>query len=178
MFNKSKLLSISICISSLTACSVFHDNDTTYAPATKYNSGAQLYPESYDSAPIAAPSTKTVVVPESYHVSTTAAPASAKNVDQSWISAQNPGAFTIEIADSDKPSQVSSALANTPKTARTAEIKYKNAGKDYYKAVYGTYPTYQDAENALKTLPENVKQSAGVKTWGSVQTTLQAESVN
>ena len=53
-----------------------------------------------------------------------------------------------------------------------AEIKYQNQGKAYYKGVYGSYPSFDAAQQALNNLPDDVKKGAGVKTWGSVQSSV------
>ena len=82
---------------------------------------------------------------------------------------QNAQGYTIELADGDKAAQVAGALYKAPKNQRTAEVKYQQGGKTYYKGLYGSYPSYDAAQQALSTLPADVKQKAGIKSWGSVQ---------
>ena len=77
--------------------------------------------------------------------------------------------YTIELADGDKASEVANTLYKAPKNDRMAEIKYQKDGKTYYKGVYGSYPSLEAAQQALTTLPDEIKQKAGVQTWGSVQ---------
>lgn len=114
-------------------------------------------------------SRKVVKVPEGYHVGSDHSPASFKDREKSWVNRQNPQNYTILLDDNEKASEVASTLQKAPKDARKAEIKYERGGKRYYKGVYGTYPSYESAQKALNSLPDDLKQNAGVKTWGSVQ---------
>ncbi|MFI4919644.1 MAG: SPOR domain-containing protein, partial [Legionellales bacterium] len=113
--------------------------------------------------------TQGVVVPESYHVGAYHSPVSFKDMDQSWVSRQNPQGYTIEIADDAKASEVARKLYNTPKNDRMAQVQYQRNGRVYYKGVYGTYSSSDAAQKALDALPPDIKQGAGVKTWSSIQ---------
>ncbi|WP_419418862.1 SPOR domain-containing protein [Legionella sp. D16C41] len=123
----------------------------------------------YSSSPLP---TSEVKVPESYHVGAYHSPTRAKDRDKSWVSSQNPQGYTIELADDEKPAQVAKKLYLAPKNDRMAEIKYQRDGKAYYKGVYGSYPSKEAAENALNNLPADLKQNAGVKDWGSIQSSV------
>lgn len=166
-----RIISVSITAVCLSAC--MFDGNNSYSP---YNFGPSepattLYPEGYDTTqfnqqPIEkASSSGNVVVPQSYHVGM-GAPQSSKDVDKSWVNSQNPESYTIEMADSDKASAVANVLYKAPKSERTAEIKTSN---DHYKGLYGTYPTYEAAQEKLNSLPSDLKQNAGIKTWKQVQ---------
>jgi len=171
MFNKTRVLSICLCISNLSACT------TTYEPRSSANyqystdTTAQLYSEGYDGGGYYSDAyqEKTVVVPESYHVGVNHSPTSHTDRDKTWVNSQNSQRYTIELADDEKPSEVANTLYKAPRSERMAEIQYQRDGKTHYKGVYGSYPNYEAAQEALKSLPEDVKQKAGVKTWGSVQ---------
>lgn len=115
---------------------------------------------------------KAVVVPESYHVGRYHAPTSHKDRDQSWVESQNPQGYTIELARGDKAAQVANALFKAPKNDRMAQVKYQRGNTTYYEGVYGNFPDYQSAEQALSNLPEDVRQKARIKTWGSIQNQL------
>lgn len=110
-----------------------------------------------------------VRVPNSYHVGEYRSPQSHKSRDKQWVKRQNPGAYTIELSNSAKASKVAKDLHKTPKNNRMAQIKYKKNGKTYYKGVYGSYNSKQDALKAMNNLPSDLKAKAGVKKWGSVQ---------
>ena len=85
------------------------------------------------------------------------------------MNSQNSQAFTIELADEEKASQVANTLYKAPKNERMGEVKYQRDGKTYYKGLYGSFPSYEAAQQALSALPSDVKQNAGIKKWASVQ---------
>jgi septal ring-binding cell division protein DamX len=113
-----------------------------------------------------------VSVPESYHVGQYQSPVSFKDRDRNWVTSQNAQGYTIELADDEKPAVVAKKLYNAPKNDRRAQIKYQRGGKSYYKGLYGTYNTPAEAQKALESLPDDVKKSAGVTSWGNVQGNL------
>ena len=173
MLNNTRIISICLCISGLSACTT--DDTSTYTTAQPYQpytySGTQLYPESYENTGYTEPpqTSSTVEVPETYHVSASHSPTPHTDVDREWINSQNAQGYTIELADGDKASQVAGALYKAPKNERTAEVKYQHDGKTYYKGLYGTYPSREAAQQALDALPADAKPNAGIKTWGNVQ---------
>lgn len=115
---------------------------------------------------------KQVAVPDSYHVGEYHSPVSFKDRDRTWVAGQNPKGYTIEVADDEKAAQVAQKLYKAPKNDRMAQVKYQKNGKPYYKGLYGTYNNAADAQKALDALPPEIKQGAGVKDWGSVQSNL------
>lgn len=160
-----------------------------YASACTYNpngyanyrsyvyEGRPLYPESYESdiyyyKPYEYQERKQVKVPETYHVGAYRSPISHKDQDKTWVEGQNPQGYTIEIADKEKASEVAGQLQNVPKNERRAEVRYERDGKTYYRGLYGSYPNLEDAKKAMGTLPANVQEGANVKTWGSVQSSV------
>lgn len=177
MITKTKIISLTVCLASLSACGTFNSSayDSTYSNYSN-QAGTQLYPEGYENGGAAYTSTlpekKEVVVPESYHVGPYQAPTSFKDRDTSWVSSQDPQGYTIELANGDKPADVAGILQKAPKNERMAEVKYQNQGKAYYKGIYGSYPSFDAAQQALNSLPEDVKKGADVKTWGSVQSSV------
>lgn len=173
MLTKRKILVVSFSMMALSSCTsdYFGGYD---AYQTNTNQGSMLYPEGYDSTVtvVDVPQKQAVVVPETYHVSAYHSPAPPKDVDRNWIDGQNPQNYTIELADGDKPSVVAGAMSKTPKNERMAEIKYQHNGKSYYKGLYGSYSNYDEAQQALNALPEDVKKGAGIKSWSNVQQTV------
>lgn len=175
MLTKTKLLGISLCAMNLSACMI-DQGQYSNSHYESYNyENTPLYPEGYenissvDSDQARPQATSTVVVPESYHVGTYQSPTPPKDLDRAWVNDQNPQMYTIELADDEKPARVAGVLQKAPKNEHMAEIKYQNNGKEYYKGLYGSYPSAEAAQQALSALPQDIKQSAGIKTWGSVQ---------
>ena len=174
MSHPIRLVSLCFCISSLTACAISNDDsyNNSYNQASPPPYGSEVYPQGYETGgyTIEQPQSKgSVVVPETYHVGAYHSPAPSKDVDTGWINNQNPQGYTIQLADGDKASKVANTMQKTPKSERTAEIKYQHDGKTYYQGVYGSYPNAEAAQKALDALPADVKQNAGIKTWDSVQ---------
>ena len=171
----SAIISITLCVFSLSACTSLYNKpsyNTQSANSKNRDAAIQLYPDGYDNGGAYAPdqiNAKTVGVQNSLHVDDTAAPPSFKDRDNSWVSKQNPQGYTIEIAHGEKANDVASTIQKAPKNERAAEVKYKQDGKQFYKGVYGSYPTYEAAQQALNALPDDVKQGASVKTWGNIQ---------
>lgn len=137
--------------------------------------GQVIYPENYEGYPgdyrygDVQQEKKQVIVPETYHVGSYHSPARAKDRDRNWVQSQNPGGYTIELATGSKASQVAGKLHKAPKSNRRAQVKYQQNGQAYYKGVYGSYSSYQAAQQALNNLPDDVRQGAQIKSWGSVQ---------
>ena len=161
---------------SLSAC-------VSYEP----NSGMRFYNHAWDGSPLyseyhegnynaqdySTRRTRQVVVPETYHVGSYHSPARASDRDNSWVNRQNPGNYTIELTRGQKASEVAKKLHNAPKTNRRAQVKTHQNGTTQYKGVYGSYPSYQAAKQALDALPSDMRKEANIKSWGSIQGTSQ-----
>jgi septal ring-binding cell division protein DamX len=171
MWNKTRLLCLCFCSFCFTACTSYgpSNNDSIY----QYSSvSTPIYLEDYSDNGYysdESQSKKEIVVPDSYHVGMNHAPSSHTDRDKEWVNNQSAESYTIELADGDQAAEVAKTLYKAPKKERMAEIKYQRAGKTYYKGLYGTYPNYEAAQEALKSLPEDMKQKAGVKPWSSIQ---------
>lgn len=137
-----------------------YDETQYYSPQT-YRGGADYN--------FGTPSSHGVTVPDSYHVGAYHSPTPHKDRDKHWVQSQNPQGYTIEIADEEKAASVARKLYQVPKNDRAAEIQYQKDGKPYYKGVYGTFNTQDEAIKALENLPESLKKGAGVRNWGAVQ---------
>lgn len=184
MSQSIRLFIIAACSLGVTACMVDGTNSypDTQAHGMPGTPGTALYPEGYenitsydlpnDNQDRESISSGQVVVPESYHVSSYQAPATAKDLDRSWVNSQNPQTYTIELANSNKAAQVARVLFKAPKNERTAEVQYQRGGREYYKGLYGTYPSYEAAQQAYNSLPEDIRQTAGIKKWSNVQNNL------
>ena len=177
MLTKTKIVGLSLCAVSLSAC-MMGGGQGGNSDYQSYNyENTPLYPEGYESTAVyddrmgAGPG-KDVVVPESYHVGAMQSPISPKNLDKSWVNSQNPMAYTIQIASDEQASRVASTLQKAPKSERMAEVKSQRNGKTNYIGLYGSYPSSEAAQQALNALPEDIKQGAGITSWGSVQQTI------
>lgn len=164
-----------ICLSATALVACTSDNSVNYNSYESYNYANTLdyTPQSYgynpDMQQYQYQSSGQVNVPESYHVGAYRSPTSHKDRDRDWVNNQNPQGYTIELGDGEKASQVASKLYNAPKSDRMAQIKYYRNGTRYYKGVYGSYNSYDEAQKAYNALPDKVKQGAGIKNWGNVQ---------
>jgi septal ring-binding cell division protein DamX len=173
MLRKTKTTLLILCATSLAACTSY--NPHGYANYRSYLwEGQPLYPESYEDEYHDHPSSssnpkKEVVVPESYHVGPYASPVKPKDRDQTWVATQNPQGYTIELSDQEKASEVAGKLQQAPKENHRAEVRYEREGKTHYKGLYGTYPSYEAAEQALDALPEAVRAGARIQSWREVQ---------
>jgi len=173
--NKIQLCAVIACAAGLASCGL-SNNDTLYTSYTykPYNYDETLYYSSQTyrggvDYNVGTPS-RGVTIPDSYHVGANHSPTPHKERDRDWVQSQNPQKYTIEIADDAKAASVASKLYQVPKVDRSAEIKYQKDGKTYYKGLYGTFNSQDDALKALQSLPDDLKKGAGVKNWGSVQT--------
>ncbi len=169
-----QVISVSLCVLNLSSCMLNEQSSSgNYVPYGYQNS--DLYPEGYENvSTYQEPVFKqtNVVVPESYHVGAYHSPTPPRDMDKNWVQTQNPQGYTIEIANDEKAAHVAGALQKAPKSERMAEVKYQNKGKAYYKGLYGSYDSQEAAQQALSALPDELKQEAGIKTWGSVQNNL------
>lgn len=176
MLTTLRIISVSLCTISLTACMIDGTSQIDY-PSNGYQN-SPLYPEGYDNAGYysnyreEARTQKNVSVPESYHVGAYRSPVAPKDVDKAWVAGQSPQAYTIELANDEKAARVAGTLQKAPKSERTAEVKYHQQGKVYYKGLYGSYPTQQAAQDALNALPDDVKKGSQVSAWGNIQDNL------
>lgn len=177
---KTKMVVVAMMALGLSACSGWYSDGPDYNKTyhSKRDSSIQLYPDGYDNggayAPTQGVSSKKsdgMMDDASNTSSVPAVPAttSFKARDGSWVGKQNPQGYTIELSNGENASEVASSLQKAPKSEPGAEVKYHKDGKQYYKGVYGSYPTYEAAQQALNGLPEDVKKGASVKTWGNIQ---------
>lgn len=175
MFINSKCLTIYLISVGLTACvstEASYQNVQTYPESYvyqpyKYEEPGYYQTQAYDYSRnySATPAT----VPDSHYTGSYRSPTSHKDMDRNWVNSQNPKAYTIQIDENEKASQVAGRLYKAPKTERSAQIKYDRDGRSYYKGVYGSYNNYEDAQKAFNKLPAEIKQGSGIKSWSSVQ---------
>lgn len=166
---------LGLCTVGLSSCVSYQENYTPGYQAYVYDN-SQLYPQgNYRMlhSDERNQGNQAINVPDSYHVGEYHSPVSFKDRDRNWVSSQNAEGYTIEVADDEKASQVAEKLYKAPKSDRMAQVKYQHHGKTYYKGVYGTYNNAKEAQKALDALPEDIRNGAGVKSWGSIQNNLE-----
>jgi hypothetical protein len=176
-----KQIILLISISNLVSCGLpnYNSTDGIYDNYYKYDESKYysktFYSQAYD---LGGPDNykyqpkREINIPDTYYTGAYRSPTSHKDMDKSWVQGQNPQQYTIEVADDEKAARVASKLYRLPKTDRSAELKYQKEGKVFYKGVYGTYNSKEEAEKALNNLPTDLKEKAGVREWGSVQSTV------
>ncbi|MFC3909468.1 SPOR domain-containing protein [Legionella dresdenensis] len=175
---KTRTLISGLCLCLMAGCTMVDDdnmgsNYPAYQPYNYNDMQYQNYNVTIDYTNQTQPEYgRNAKVPDSYHVGAYHSPTPAKDVDRQWVNSQNPQGYTIEIADSEKASHVAKQLYKAPKKDRMAEIKYNRNGKAHYKGLYGSYNSKEEAQEALNSLPDDIKQGAGVKNWGNVQTNV------
>lgn len=183
MNNNIKFAVVGLCVLGLSSCMIM--NDTTSAslnypayhtydnnqyylqntynmPNTNYKYDNYKYNEAYQTK-------QDILGSDSSPVSEARTPVSFHDRDHSWVSSQNPQAYTIELSEGEKASQVAQKLYKAPKSEKMAQVKYQQNGKNYYRGVYGSYNSAAEAQKALDALPPEIKNGASIKNWGSVQ---------
>ncbi|MBA2709694.1 MAG: SPOR domain-containing protein [Tatlockia sp.] len=172
MIKKAGILTTGILSISLAACTSYEANNqnvyTSYsAEPIHYQPIKYASVQPYETR--SGYSGSITTVPDSHYTGSYRSPTSHKDIDRSWVDNQNPNSYTIQIGESDKAYQVAGRLHKTPKTERSAEVKYDRNGQSYYKGVYGSFNSQEDAQKALNSLPPEIKQGAEIKSWSSVQ---------
>lgn len=176
--NVLKHISLSCCIAGLFSCAEIYSDKTLYTNDNPINShtlydASQIFDDN-SNATMNEQEVKRqqVKVPDSFHLGASHQPIPHQDLDKKWVNDQNSAGYTIALGESEKASQVASKLYQAPKNARMAQVKYYRNGNPYYQGVYGSYNTYEEAQNALKALPRDLQQTAGIKNWSKVQNAI------
>jgi len=167
------ILPVSVLALSLSSCQYFGDSGSgsqhaqnnnvyDYPPIPYQPEGAALSSEASPPRP------KPVTIPKSYYLAS-GTPVAHDTIDEDWVSGQSPNGYTIQLANDEKPSVVAKTLANTPKNARTAQVRYQKDNQTLYMGIYGSYVDKAAAEAALNKLPPDIKEKASIEPWSKVQ---------
>lgn len=175
-----QITTVLVCTIGMSACSTMNFNDShhnsAYPDYTNNYNNSSLYPESYESTsyPLEDSYIDNKQNFNSVHSSAQITqPLPAKDVDHQWINNQQPNSYTIVLSQSESPAAVAGTLSKAPKKERMAEIKYQHGDKTYYEGLYGSYSSKPEAEQVLSTLPIDIRLSANITQWSSVQQQVQ-----
>jgi len=115
--------------------------------------------------------------PEPEPVASAAAPstASASNGGQSWLLAQNPQDYTLQLLATHSEDLMRTYLDKHQFNEPVAYFAFQREGKQWYAAVYGAYSAKDKAESAVATLPPEVgKNTPWIRQFGGIQKILKA----
>lgn len=88
------------------------------------------------------------------------APAGGAAKRATWIRAQNPQHYTVQLSASKSEQSILSFVQKHNLGAQAAYAKTNRQGEDWYVAVYGSYPNRQKAKQALAALPQALRKSS------------------
>jgi len=91
---------------------------------------------------------------------TIAADQKAKILREKWLLEQDPRHYTIQIlaVRQEKPLLKFIEETRINNRGRVAYFRSKLKGKDWYRLLYGVYPSKKSADSALNNLPSNIRQ--------------------
>jgi len=109
-------------------------------------------------AKTAIPSNAAVIKKKS--AATNTADQKAEILRENWLLEQNPRHYTIQIlaVRQEKPLLEFIKETQLNNRGRVAYFRSKLKGKDWYRLLYGVYPSKNGAESALNNLPSNILQ--------------------
>lgn len=88
---------------------------------------------------------------------------------EAWVAAQKPDFFTIQLASSTNEALIQKYYNENKLTGKAGYYRSHRAGEDWYALVYGAYPSVQDANTAIASLPADLKKwSPWVRTIKSI----------
>lgn len=80
----------------------------------------------------------------------------------SWIKAQNPKHYTLQLIGGSNRSSAENFIKKHKVIGDAAIFKTKRKGKDWYSVIYKSYGSYKLATSASKSLPKSLKR---IKPW-------------
>jgi TPR repeat protein len=95
-----------------------------------------------------------------------------------WIESQKKEAYTIQLARSQDQGWLLKLAAKEKLDDVLVQFKNKDSrGDDWYHLIYGSYPSYQQAELARKSLPQNLRRwSPTLRRFGEIQEILRKQA--
>ncbi len=96
---------------------------------------------------------------------------------ESWLLAQNPNHYTIQLAGTTRGSWLQSFFAEKQLGEGVAYYTSKRKGQTWYTALYGDYPSYQAAKRAIRELEQKTGiKDLWIRKYKDVQKQIQASA--
>ncbi len=89
-----------------------------------------------------------------------------------WLLAQNPDAYTLQVAGSSQEGDIRRALKKFSLTDPSAVFSASRKGKPWYGLVTGVYSDFASAQQARAALPEGLMRGAWVRRMRAVQSEI------
>ena len=103
------------------------------------------------------------------------APSTPTGNGNTWLLAQNPDDFTLQLLATRDEDLMRAYLNKHQLTGQAAYFAFQRDGKQWYAAVYGAYPGKSQAQNAVATLPSGVgKNPPWIRQFGGIQKLIKA----
>lgn len=75
-----------------------------------------------------------------------------------WVKAQKPGYYTLQLASSTNEKLIEKYYLENNLQGIAGYYKNRRQGEDWYALVYGAYPSVSDANEAVASLPADLKK--------------------
>ena len=75
-----------------------------------------------------------------------------------WIREQNPHYYTLQLASSTNPNLIQKYYRENNLAGEAGYYRNYRQGKDWYALVYGSYPSLNEAKQAVDTLPGELRK--------------------
>ena len=142
---------------------------STQAPATASQTAASQSPAPAAPAKAGAAAASAAAA-SAASASTTPAAAGTAGDGQSWLLAQRPEDYTLQLLATLDEDLMRAYLDKHQFTERVAYFAFQRDGKRWYAAVYGAYAGKSQAQNAVATLPPEVgKNPPWIRQFASIQ---------
>lgn len=77
---------------------------------------------------------------------------------EEWVKTQKPNYYTLQLASSTNEKLIEKYYLENNLQGRAGYYKNRRQGEDWYALVYGAYPSVSDANDAVASLPENLRK--------------------
>lgn len=89
---------------------------------------------------------------------------------EDWVMQQSGGSYTLQLSSLLKEKDIIHFIQKNQLVKNAAYIEVVIKGKTRYNALYGSYPTYEQAKNAITTLPGSLgKNKPWIRNFGILQ---------
>jgi septal ring-binding cell division protein DamX len=123
---------------------------------------ASAAPAPAPAAPVPAPTTAATPPPAPAASPATGTAPTDSLRRETWVRAQNPDSFTLQIGSVTSEKDVRRFLQENGIEAEAGYIAVQIDGTTRYNALYGSYPSYAEAQRAVTQLPPALQQ---IKPW-------------